>query len=53
MALDTLIKKIEADPELSHPNPDKPFEVEIDVSPARESAWGQAHWTAVSSGNRP
>jgi RNase H-like domain found in reverse transcriptase len=31
MALDTLIKKIEADPQLSHPDPDKPLEVEIDA----------------------
>jgi uncharacterized protein Usg len=32
VALDNLIKKIEADPQISHPNPDKPFEMEIDAS---------------------
>jgi hypothetical protein len=32
VALDNLIKKIEADPQISYPNPDKPFEMEIDAS---------------------
>ena len=31
-ALDTLIKKITDDPYVSHPNPNKPFELEIDAS---------------------
>src|SRR6201984_3416270 len=31
-ALDTLIKAVEADPHMTHPNPEKPFEIEIDAS---------------------
>jgi hypothetical protein len=31
-ALDQIIKAIEANPELSHPKPDQPFELEIDAS---------------------
>src|ERR1700748_551354 len=31
-ALDTLIKAVEVDPQMAHPNPDKPFELEIDAS---------------------
>src|ERR1700748_73230 len=30
-ALDMLIKAVEADPQMAHPNPDKPFELEIDA----------------------
>jgi RNase H-like domain found in reverse transcriptase len=32
IALDTLIKKIESDPQLDQPNMEKPFELEIDTS---------------------
>src|ERR1700747_1348934 len=31
-ALDALIKAIEADPHMTHPNPEKPFKIEIDAS---------------------
>src|ERR1700751_1546323 len=31
-ALDPLIKAVEADPHMTHPNPEKPFEIEIDAS---------------------
>jgi len=31
-ALDELIRQIANDPQISHPNPDKPFEMEIDAS---------------------
>jgi len=31
-ALDELIRQIASDPQISHPNPDKPFELEIDAS---------------------
>src|SRR6201985_2840434 len=31
-ALDALIKAVEVDPHMTHPNPDKPFEIEIDAS---------------------
>src|SRR5229473_4821866 len=31
-ALDTIIEKIGEDPHIAHPNPKKPFELEIDAS---------------------